>query len=396
MSEPNPSSAWSLLRADWRMAAVTCLLTALSMALSIVLVGVGIFAFAAAQQLHRHVRTAFGATSRDWGVPIGVAIGALVLAVLVAGSWVALLDQLWPGHDLVTPSLLSFITRQELLAAGLVGLYLLCGWLLTPLLFVAVIACDPSAPRSWPDRMTRALRATFRLTVRARLGAIVLSAVALVGPLALLLVVPEPTLLLLVFGGWCVCLPILSALLVSRYAAVRDELASDEVRVLHVPGLLVLFGTVAAAFSVLALRAGSLTTAGVLAVGWFVTALSFYGYVGAHRMGKLASGDIRAPGRRAIEGVVEAGLFRTLAGVDFRVPPAELAALRTGEMHTLVGDFSAYRESFREGADQPWPRGARLTPGRIVDLMETRIQRTIWRTWLALGAVTIVAVVAVL
>lgn len=376
---------------------MTCLLTALSMALSILLVGVLLFGVAAAQMLHRHVQTAFGTARKDWGAPMAVAIGSLVLAALVAGSWAVMLDQLWPSYDVVgVEPLVPFLDRDQVVAGGLVVLYLVCGWLLTPVLFIAVIACDPNAPRSWPDRMTRALRATFRLSVGARLAAIAVSGVVLVGPLALFLVLDDPEMLLVIFGSWAVPLPILSALLVSRYAAVRDELSSDEVRVLHVPGLLILFGSVAATFSVFALLEGPLVTNVALGVAWFVSALCFTGYVGAHRMGRLARGDIRAPGRRAIEGVVAGGRLRTDAGVVFRVPAAKVAALFEDETYTLVGDFGAYRESFREGADQPWPEGAQLRRGRITDLMEARIQRAIWRTWLALGAVTVTAVAIVL
>ncbi len=378
------------------MAGVTCLLTALSMALSILLVGVVLFGVAAAQQLHRHVQAAFGTTSRDWGAPMGVAVGALVLAILVAGSWAVMLDQLWPRYDVITEPLLPFMGRDETLAAGLVGLYLFCGWLLTPVLFLAVIACDPLAPRSWSDRMTRALRATFRLPVWVRLVAIGLSGVVLVGPLALFLVLDDPALLLVLLGCWVVHLPILSALLVSRYAAVRDELASDQVRVLHVPGMLVLFGLVAAALSGWALLSASLSSLVVLALGWFVSALCVYGYVGAHRMGRLGRGDIRAPGRRAIEGVARGGRLHADDGVVLRMPSTDAAAAIDGETYTLIGDFAAYRESFRESADQPWPRRATLRAGRIVDAMESRIQRAIWRTWLALGGVTAVAVAIVL
>jgi hypothetical protein len=391
-----PVSAWSLLRADWRGAVSTCLLTATSMVLAILLVGVGLFAFAAARQLRRHVRLAFGSTGRGWGAALAVAVGALVLAVLVAGSWVSMVDHLWPRADLVTPPPIPFLERDELIASGLLVFYLLIGWLLTPVLFVAVIACDPAAPRSWRDRLSRALRATFRLPVWARLGALLLSALVLVGPLLLFLVRDDPALLMVVFACWSAHLPVLSALLVSRYAAVRDELASDEVRVLHVPGLLILFAVVAAALSVPAFFRGSLAQLLVLAIGWFVGALAFYGYVGAHRMGKLAGGDVRAPGRRAVEGTIEDRRLRTAEGLAFAIPPERAETLSPGVPYTLVADFGAYRESFRESADQPWPKGGVLHEGRLADLLEERVQGAIWRTWLALGAVTVIAVATIL
>jgi len=390
-------SAWSLLSADWRGVALTCLLTAFSMVLAVLLVGVVIFAFAAARQLRCHVRLAFGATAEDgWGPPMGVAVGVLFLAVAVVGGWNEMVDHFWPRFDWHGPPPIPFIEREQLIAAGLVVLYLLAGWLLTPVLFVAVVACDPAAPRSWRDRLTRALRATLRSSVWARLGAIALSAVVLVGPVVAMLLVDEPILLLVIFVCWSLHLPVVSALLVSRYAAVRDELASDEVRVLRVPGLLIGFALVAALFSAGALFRGGLAQIVVLSLGWFLTSLAFYGYVGAHRMGKLAGGERRAPGRRAVEGSVQGARFRTVDGLSFAIPPAQATELFPGSGYTLVGDFGAYRESFRESADQPWPEGGRLHRGRVAELMEGRVQRAVWRTWVALGCVTVIAVAIVL
>ncbi len=388
-------SAWSLLSVDWRGAAVTCLLTALSMMLAVLLVGVFLFGFAAAQQLRRHVRFAFGATAKHgWAAPMGVAVGALVIAVLVVGAWFGMVERVWPSYGVVTPPLP--IARDALLVLGLVPLYLLTGWLLTPVLFVAVVASDPAAPTSWRDRLTRALRATLRLPFWTRLGAIALSGVVLVGPLILLMLARAPGFALLLLGSWCLPLPVLSALLVSRYADVRDELDRDEVRVLRVPGMLILFAVVAAASSLGALFRGSLLQLVFLGFGWFLSVLAFYRYVGAHRIGKLAGGDVRAPGRRAVEGTVRGRRLVTADGLAFTIPAERSVGLVAEEPYTLVGDFGAYRESFRESADQPWPKGATLRRGRLADLMERRMQRAVWWTWLALGCVTVLAVGIVL
>ena len=386
MSTPSPS-ALRLLWLDRGGAALTFMLTALAMAFSIFVVGFALFGFAAGNQLRRHMELAFGESRRGWAAPGAIGTLVVLLALLVAGVWFGLVDQVLGGGSVVVAG--AGFRRDGVAFMGLLPVYLLTAWLLTPVLFFAAVCADPRGPVSVRDRMTAALRVTVGVPVLSRLGALLVSAAVLLGPLLAAVFTDDGRFLALLALCWCGHLPLLSALLVSRYALVRDELASDRIRVLRVPGMLLLFGALAGVLSAGALWTATLLQAAALGLAWFATVVAFQGFVRAHRLSLLPTGTEAAPGRRAVAGAVDGTLFRAADGRTFAMPSDR--AVGNGRC-VLVGEFLPPREGFRQSAHQPWPRGGQTHSGTLDDVLEHDIQQASWRTWLGLAAVTGVAV----
>ncbi|MAQ18553.1 MAG: hypothetical protein CMN30_27620 [Sandaracinus sp.] len=333
------------------------------------------------------MRLALGPPREDRWIPAGVATVLPILAILEVIAWFVLESHYWPG-PFAEP--IGPFARDDLACLVLGGLYLLNGWIFAPLVFAMVVAADPEAPEPLGEQLTFALRATLQVHPLRRLSALVLSGAVLLGPLYAMAKSDDPWMILVTLGMFCAYVPIASALLVSRYAEVRDRIAGDAARVLRVPGPLVVFVGSAALLGGFAAWHASLSELLVLVALWFGVGLAFSSFVGAHRLGRLRVDGEVAPGRRALEGVVRGGHFH--AG-ELRFALPEARADLAGP-HTLVGDFAARREGFRESADQPWPRHGRLHPGELDACIERSVRRASARAWLLTGGAAAVAILS--
>lgn len=359
----------------------------LSIATSFLLVGFLLFGWTASQQLQLHVGLAFG-EARKSRLPTVVGTLMTVLAVATAFFWV----------EQVTRALHPSSDANRIAMFSLPCVFIIVGWVLAPFVFAAVLAVDARGPSGLRRLSVVALRVTQEIPARRRLLALVAAASTLFAPLLASLVFPSIDTLLL--SGWLLIavsafLPIASALLVSTYAGVRDDLHEFEGRLPRAPSGLVVFAMGCLCVSILAVLRGTPTSMLVLLVLWLAIAHAASVFVRAHQLRRLENfREGLPPGRHAFEGSLRIHGSdwregaRVVAGDVFLnvAPDARVVGNREdlieGTKVTVVGDFTSANVGFREGAARPWPKRAQLVVGtldRVIDrttLHATRVAYT--------------------
>lgn len=370
-------------------AVIATLGVAMALLLTWMLVGVAVFAIAVGGITVVFAGRAFGTRPRPSAVPVLVAGALYVLALLVGlGLAVGI-----GGRG--SPEALVFLPL----------VYVLLGWVAAPVLFFAVLSVDPLAPESASARITLALRLTERVPARRRATALVASAVALFGPLALLAASNAAAWpLLLTWVGFSVYPVIASALLVRTYLYVRPALTEDDAGPLPAaPGHLRVHALLALGLTAVALPEVSHFTLVLLVLVAGLAAQAFQELVRAHQLGRLETlAPDAPPGRRAFTGRLtaltpEGGRVEDGSrAIAFGPQRRRRGTIRLGDTVTLVGTFSPQPEGFRVSGRRSAPADATLYAGGLPAVLRTRVRRALGVAHAACATLTTLAALTLL